>query len=263
MAVSPSSAMSFFERLLDPEAKAESIRNHPQGLSSLQDKEHADEALKLGLYGVVLKRIWAEKDPSKSLAFLREEQRSLFPFLSYERALLEFQVCPTEETIIEVSAPLLSLGELRNALDAGCFNNGSLYGSINRINAIYQELFSRLVKEKFPLGTAIANKEVERSLENLGKYLLKIYGKLSHEKVDFPSPLWLSGVEESYVSMKPVEVWNLTRLSLIREMIEEVTATLEKVSMVSSPLMEGFDQDVLDQIEGPFCRGEPLRKADF
>jgi hypothetical protein len=115
-----------------------------------------------------------------------------------------------------VSAPFLSLGELRNLLDVVCSSNGNLQGSLSRINVIYQEVFSRFIKEKFLLRTAIANKEVEKSLANLGKCFLKIYEGLSQKKVAI------------LVCKSSVEISNPIRLSL---------------------LMEGFDQSILDQIE--------------
>ena len=231
----PANAMHFCANRLNSQTVNQIIRANLQGLS---DTDALDTALRVGDYVSVLRPLWAERNRSFRLDWLRMEEKKFHPVLPFERAMAEFKANPTRQTLVEISLPHLVIASFRNEMDALCSTDKSIAGPCGEMKNTYDLALIGLVEKLLPSalsegkrkGISLSSGEGRTRLEAILSLLRELEEELVKEASSFPSPTWLEhyglsgfssafGMEAS--GMKPKEQWNQIRLDFVRERIAE------------------------------------------
>lgn len=136
-----------------------------------------------GQYIPVLKAVWSERDRPRRLEWLRANA-SLHAPLMFERAIAEFALSPTVQTIHLVSLPLIEAAKLRVQQDCQCSQDPSVYaGDAHELMAhIYLESLERLSLEKL-------HQSVDRSGSFRGEQAAIVEKKLETMRLSMSTPL--------------------------------------------------------------------------
>ena len=132
----PQNVVAFCEVRLDQAAVTKIIQKE----AGLTKEDQLIRHLALGEYMPVLKAIWSERDRSKRLQWLRSHQSEMHAPLLYEQAVVEFSQSPTEETLLQVSFPLLFEAGFRVFQDSQCCQDASVKQGdcVMRMQLVYQ-----------------------------------------------------------------------------------------------------------------------------
>lgn len=151
------------------------LKNKRLEAEGLSNTKFLNQCLADGHYSPVLERLWAERDLSKRVTWLRAHEGELHTILLYEQALAETEYNPTAENIRKVVLPLLAAANFRLRQDFAATRIDTEYPKTTEENLINElETSIAELKEKIPTREkllsdllTLLNNTLRHSLSNL------------------------------------------------------------------------------------------------
>lgn len=166
--------------------------------------------LKKGMYIPVLTAIWGERDQGRLVQWLRSHAEYHAP-LMFERAIVEFEVAPTLQTVVRVSLPWLQAAAFRTYQDQTCLLNYS--PDHTELFDTYRQLLKQKMGES-GLDLEVIKVEYKDALyRNTFNWLSQFVNNVDTSTL--PSPDWIG--ENSDGSVSPMI--RLTKYDWVRECV--------------------------------------------
>ncbi len=172
-----------------------------------------------GLYNPVVCAIWGEQNIEKKVEWLRSHAMMHAP-LMLEQAIEEFENCPTVQTIVRISIPLIHAATFRIHQDASCLRGYSrqLVPLADMVYKTYTEALVVKMSEKRPcldLEKILLDKS--REIKRFTQEYLSIIAERTIRAPDtLPTPVWISyNLEGKQWPMVPAEKYNSIRQQIV------------------------------------------------
>lgn len=217
--------LDFCFKRQDEKAVTKIREDNPTGLG---DFTVVNESLTQERYIEVLTAVWAEKDNSKKLGWLRSKAGEYHVVLLFEHALAELVQTPTFATVQNICLPLIAIAGVRIAQDITCFKEGPKKGADIPISfvTIYQSAMAAIMEKNGIALFAAPNLETIRALMTKSR---EIEEKTKANTL--PSPRWIasriSGEKADDVEILNIpDTWRATRLAYIKTYVAQSKQSL-------------------------------------